>query len=79
MCLSLAGLSSGLVDILCRMMHPDPKLRPTVDELLSDHCVVLACSQQSCFKACAKLLSACKHILWRVISVLVFLLSLISG
>ena len=76
---STIDLSPGLVNILCRMMHPDPKLRPTVDEILGDRCVVLAGYQQSCYKACGRLFSVCKHVLGRLIAVLFFFLSVFPG
>lgn len=69
-------LSRGLVSILSRMMHPDPKLRPTVDEILADPCVVMATYQHVCYKASYWLFSTCKHMLLRILAVFMFLLSI---
>ena len=72
-------LSPGLVDVLSRMMHHDPKLRPTVDELLADPCVVLAGYQHCCYKAYTWTFSTCKYLLGRVLGFFVLLLSIIPG
>lgn len=78
-----ADVSPGLMDILSRMMHPDPKLRPTVDQILADHCIALALAsyEHSCFKACGRLFSACKRALGTLVTVLrvYFHVSIVQG
>ena len=72
-------LSPELVSILIRMMHPDPKLRPTVDEILADPSVAHAGYQHSCYKASYWVLSSCKHLLGRILAVVMFIFTMFPG
>lgn len=73
----MKDLSPSLVHLLSRMMHPEPDLRPTVDEILADPAMLLYSYQHSCYKASYWLFSAFKHIVGRVLTVFMLLFSIL--
>lgn len=73
------GLSPQLIDLLSRMMHPDPRLRPTADDILSERCVMLHNYQQSCYRACYWTLSRCRLAVSSLWALVVFLYGLFPG
>ena len=61
------------------MMHPDPKQRPCVDEILSERSLVLANYQQSCYRACNWTVSRCKCAVAMLWAVILFICGLFPG
>ena len=76
---SLVDLSPSLVGLLSRMMHPDPKERPTVDQVLSESALRWEALKYSVRSVCSGLVTGVRAVLGVLLSLVTLLSVLLPG